>query len=638
MEPSIFLRMNEDEASIRPSDAAGGLADLVTATAFGTGSSTMPALVNGVMGGARAFDGAGSGLVARDQVSGSTLYTRDVSIQAILTWDDTLADIADPGTIIARGLGTSAAEYLAWGLEVRLVNAANRIGELRWLWHDAAGVLRTQVGGHFQAPDGFVMVTATRRWVSSTEVVLRYFLGDELLAEVPSVDGSIGGGTTAATSVGMRYTGAAFGRWYGGKIDELRVLGRELAPEEVAATWRRITVDQPNGYRLLRELHDPGFPISDDPGSRVQRETRMWGHALGYAASQAENVRANLLPDRAYGPVLERWEQITRQPSRPGDSLEQRRARVLARAAQDEGSSPPGVRAVLRELAATSEDNLQILAFSNTITDDFATVDPLRWELTPSAQWTSLAGTLRVQAAAGTYEYPARTHYTALTSIPSTPQGHGAVTNDGRELHAIVKISVTALPANAHAGLMITNRAAIGSATFFGVRNLAGSYQLVAEEFRDNVSQGIVVLAALGGAPAAMWLHLRTHYDPASVTGLEQVICAWSTTSATAGYTEAAPFDHTPGSQWVGMFLRTVGAIAGAADVRFDDMLIRAPYGDRPFHAYIYRDPTLPGRLDRIGANAVIRELAQAHIQATVTSSLTFVAGDPLSIVGETPV
>lgn len=299
----------------------------------------------------------------------------DAGARKAITWQNLVGVLLTPtdniaGTIYARGKATAAAEYLGAGVELRVANAALGVGELRWLWQDTAGALHRQAGGYF-APDGnYIMLTATRRWVSSTKVVLRYFLGDRMLAEVESFDGSIGGGTTGTTIVGARFDGTKYVDFLDGVIDELRVVDYELAPEEIAATWARITKYQPRGYELLKQMHPPGFPISGDPSSRVQRETNMWGQSLGFAAAQGENLR-NLLPDRAFGKPLEEWETTMEVSPKTLDDLDTRRGRVLGRLRQRAGVSIPGVKEALKGLIGTSPDNLEILAFSQEMIEQY---------------------------------------------------------------------------------------------------------------------------------------------------------------------------------------------------------------------------------------------------------------------------
>ncbi len=186
--------------------------------------------------------------------------------------------------------------------------------------------------------------------------------------------------------------GGTYVDFFDGTIDELRVCDYELAPEEVEATWRRLTFDQPQGYQMLRELHPPDFPISADPSSRVQRETNLWGQALGYASAQAENLRANILPDRAYGDILTRWESIVGARPGPNDTIDQRRARVLGRLRARAGVSIPGVAAALEELAGTDPGNLEILGFGQETRDLFSRHEA--WNYLPEGSYAASAGTI----------------------------------------------------------------------------------------------------------------------------------------------------------------------------------------------------------------------------------------------------
>lgn len=645
MESTIFLRLNETTDSVRPRDDAGGLLDLETGGAFSLGATNMPPIVDGAVGFARSFGGASStqGVAARDVVPGSTLHNRDVSVQAILTWDIALASGANPGTIIARGTGASAAEYVAYGLEVRLVNAANLIGELRWLWMDTAGVLKTQIGAHFQARSGFMMITATRRWVSSSEVVLRYYLADELIGEVPSVDGSIGGGTTALTTLGMRYTGGAFSRWYGGKIDELRVVPRELTHEEVKATYRRITIQQPNGYTLLRELHDPGFPMSRDPSSRVQRETRLWGDALGFAAAQADNMRDNIMPDRAYGRPLEQWEGVTAEPPKPGDSVDTRRARVVGHLRQRAGESIDGVKAAVKDLADTDTSNLVFLAFNNTIEDSaFVGPDSKRWWADPVAQWTSPGDTeLRVQAALGAnivFDGPTRNWYRCLMSVDGYRSGYGG---GAMQCQAVAKLAPTTIPQGAECGLVFYDFAK-NNALLFGLRqnDAGGTYQVASEVFLRGVSQGATIHAT--SSLATHWFRLGQDVNPSLAPGDGEALVPhtvqWSTTSATAGFSSAArSFCFVV--NWVGFYARamTDTTLNSGLDVRFDDAIVRARHSARPFHWYVYRNPALAGRPDKDGVTNVIKGLSQAHTKGRLITATSMLCDDATLLCDSTP-
>lgn len=631
MDATIFLRLDDVDAATRPVDAARSLDDLDVA-----GALVMPAVTeSGVTGRARVFVPAtGNGLVANDIVSGSTLLTRDVSVQAIIDWDlETQNTYGTPGTLIARGKTGSAAERIAFGVEFRVVNYAAKIGEVRFMWETTAGVLKTQVGAHFQAlvngtTRAFVLLTCTRRWVSSSEVVLRYFIGDEMLAEVTSVDGDIGGGTTGHTQVGARWTGAAYGRFLAGKVDEMRVVDRELTPEEVAATWNRITVSQPRACAMLRELHPPGFPISNDLSSKVQRETTLWGNALGFAAGQVENLRSNFFPSRAYGKTLEEWEETTGSSPKPGDSVDRRRARVVGRLRQRAGVSIPGVGEALEELVDTDPSNLDVFAFDQTVVDALSALAVLRWRYDPAAQWTISGGKTRVQS------------NTARTAPWDWATMLASVGGDGRSAAMVVKLDPTTLSADGEVGMTFLNRATWTGFMFGLRRDPAGAtINFVTETMQGGALAGAVVQAALGAVVAPVWLRMR-----AGVTGFVggstdvNVLVEWSTVSADGPFTTATVLVAGGRSfQWAGFYARSFNGTASNIDAKFSDARVRAPYGDRTFRFYVLRDPAIAGAADYLGANSVIRQLRQAHTEAHVVQTMTALYDDGSTTYDDAP-
>lgn len=621
-----LIRFREPDINVLPSDDVGSLGDLNVDTGL-----ALPPVVSAFTGFGRQFsDGFALDGVDVDVVPGSTLATRDVTVQALLSWDFAGQNTyAQTGTIVARGKGNAAAEYVSYALELRVVNAALGIGELRWWWQDSTGAVKTQIGGQFIVPSsGFVLLTAVRHWVSSSSVELRYYVGERLVGEFLSADGDIGGGTTGTFCLGTRYSAGAPARFFNGILDEVRVLNYELTAEEIAATWNRISVLQPRGYKAIRDLVPPGAPISNDPSSRVQKVLRIAGHAIGYAAAQAENIRANLMPDRAYGPTLAQWEGAVGEAPKAPDTAPTRRKRVIGHLAQRAGTSIPGVRATVADMLALAQSQVQVLAFDQTTRDDFsAGLKAERWWATPIAQWTIAANALRVQNVASIpYDGKDLSGLTALQAI-------GA---DGRAARVLAKLVPTTLAATSEVGVVLYNWAPGPSATdafLLGLR-FDGSWRIVTETFRDGISQGgPTVQSTLGGMPAALWLHLW-QVDPGgggngfgTSATTANYLAAWSTTSQIAGYTTAPPIVHRTKHQWAGLYARTIGGAANI-DVSFDDALIRAPFGGRSSRWYVFRDPTLPGAADLQAGHGAIQRLKHAHIGATVITAKSLLCDD----------
>ena len=607
-EHTVILLPFAEPATLAPSDQVGTLADLtdVDSTNVVTeGAWAQPT--------ARLFtDG---GYYAVDQAGASSLLTRDVSVQAIATLED---DGNTRWTLIARGKGGSAAEYCAYGLE--LVAESATLYRLRWYWQTTAGVEVTETGAtmlRFGAGEP-VLLTATRRWEAPDRVVCRYYLGAELLGESVSADGSIGGGTTGTTTIGCRYVGGSYTRRWSGTIDELKVVDYALAPEEVEATWRRLSVHQPQAVDLVRDLLPPGMPIAGDPSSRVQRLLRWLGQGLGLAASHTEQL-GDLLPDRAYGEALERWERVTKIRRQAFDTLETRRARVAAHLAR-RGATKANLLEVLAELLDCDAGDLEVISLSNTLTDTFSELNLERWTPTVPASWSVIGGTLRAQAA-------------VTADLQWTPSVRRAPTialplHTSAEAFLAAKVTFTALPADAEAGLYLAHGVS-GAHLFFGYRNVAGG-QLVYQRYRDGAALDGAPVVLAAGAPAggAYWLRIR-------VQGGGELTLEWSTDGVT--FADLANLSWIAGWRWLGFYVRNYAVLPGALDVRFGDFLARQPLGTRPFCAYVYRDPAIAGEPDLIGARALMRRFRYAFWHAAPTVSRSLLCDDQDSVCDAGP-
>lgn len=630
-----LIRFREPDTSVLPSDDVGALADLNVDTGL-----SLPPVVSSFTGFGRQFS-AGFAVDGLDVVPGATLATRDVTVRAIVSWDFSGQNgYGSPGAIVTRGKGNAAAEYVSYGLELRVVNASLGIGELRMWWQDSAGVIQTTRGGQFVAPaaGSYMLVTAVRHWISSSQVSLRYYVGDQLVADQLVSSGDIGGGTTGTFCVGTRYTSGTPGRFFVGIIDEIQVLNYEVTGEETAATWDRMSRLQPRGYRAVRDLLPPGLPISDDPGSRIQKLLRIVGHGVGYAAAQVENARQNLLPDRAYGPALEQWEGIVGESPAPSDTPATRRKRAVAHLSQRAGSSIPGVNATLADMLALNSSQIQYLAFDNTIREDWsAGLRAERWRTDPAPIWLIVSGALQVGGTTGLdlrFDGTNRTWATCLTSVDATPAWlPGAPGCD-----AFLKVTPTTLSAACEVGLAFYDWTRV-NAFLLGVRNNAGTVQVVSERFLRGVSQGVTVHATT--SLTAHWLQLRQDttalVQDATGESLQPHTVRWSTTSATAGFSQAAGIQFSYCVNWVGMYARSTAASAGSILATFDDIAIRSRRGARPFNWYVFRDPALPGSPDLLGARRALNRLAQAHIRANVIASKSLPCDDSASICEQGP-
>jgi hypothetical protein len=607
----VLLRFHDPDVTVRPKDEAGALDDLNVPS-----GALAPPVVPAACGNGRAFDGdSTTALSAKDLAGGSSLVTRDLTIMAIVSWDIAQQDnFVDPGVLATRGDGSSSQEQICYQLRFAVVDLPTRTGSIALAWQDTSGTLHVQVAAQFVCPTGFTLLTATRRWASPTSVVCHYYIGDVLLAEITSADGSIGGSTLGTFTLGAHRVGSTLGSFFAGTLDELAVFDREMCIEEIADTWQRITVFQPLGVQLLRELHDPGFPISDDPSSDVQLEIRQAGMALGYAASLAENLRRNILPQHAYGRALELWEQVlrpTRLPTQlPDSGIDARRARVLARLRQRGGSSVPALESLLVSLLGGADvSQLQFLAGSNTFADDFTAIDPLRWDFGHAGGVSAVSGAAHFAPGAGSFPAPAGMAFLQRS------------VSDGRQAHQIVKLTFTTAQDKSEAGVFFGD-AGHGNYVLFGLRKDTGFFNLFAETFAGGISQGATSLFPLGGLISPIWLHLyQTEVD--GTWGAQ-----YSDTSPTSGFIDGGTFAGPATVHWAGCYLRSTGTMGGAPVADFDDHLLYTPLGFTPFNAYALLDRALGFVPDLPGARQCIGAVKHAFIHGTFITSPELLCDD----------
>ena len=611
----IYLPLDEP-AGVSPSDQIGTLEDLAAVT-----GTAVPPVTDGWSGRARSFlPSATHAVVGADRVDADSLLNRNATVQAILALD--LAHDAGPMTLFTRGLDGSASEYYALGLELEEQSGAPGYVEVRLFWQDSAGAIRTQLPGVFRAiGDGrFFLLTATRRWESTTSVVCRYYVGGQMLAEVRSTHGDIGGGTTGHTSVGGRKTAGTWGRFFSGAIDQFLVTNFEMPAEQVLATWQRIKSHQPDGVARIRALLPPGSPRSWlEAGTRMGALVKVAGHGAGLVAAHADELLQNWLPDRTYADQLTRWETLYGIAARSVESLDIRRERVLGFIRRENGYSVDKVKTALEGLLALPSADIEIMEFSNTITEDFTTLDALRWDT--AGTWSIVSGALRFQVASSV---DLRTD--PLVVYARTPLSSG----DGEVIAQVKLASVADLPADySIAGLLLFNHLIYDvpltrDALWFGVHKGLGSsvYRLawctyIAGEF------ALSYIHDIGSSFTPRYIRIRRSATVVGGFTLEYSADGFDTGMVATSI--VGPESISYGG---------LGAVCpesdtlGAIDVTFDDFLLRTPQGDRPFAWYAYRDPLLPGQPDLIGANLVLRKLRPGHTHAAAINAKVLLCDD----------
>jgi hypothetical protein len=616
---TVLLHFAEEADHFRPADAQGNLDTLGVETGL-----TMPAIASAYTGPGRNFVAASSrGLVAADISGRDTLETRDVTVEVITsirassvaTW---------PRAVYVRGLGDgTAAERYSLGLELNKLTAPASPThlEMRLFWMDSTGTIQTQPSGTFIAvgDDDFVYLAATRRWVSTTEVVCRYYVNGELLAEVTSANGDIAGATTGHTTIGCRKNGGTYGRFWDGIVDELAVRNYEMCQEEIQATWQRITVDQPAGVDLVTAMAPPGSGWGRDRSTRMGKLVRVAGTLFGYALARARELRANWLPDRTYLADLPRWERLYGIAPKALDSLDTRRARVVAFASRDNGYSPEQLQEVLLDpFDVVTTDDVDILEFTNRVDDDFATLELERWHTEPAANWTIVSGALRGERASGVdarFDAANRNPYRCIMPLSS---GEGRVV-------FLAKITALNVSADTLIGLHLFNWRS-NNGLWVGLTPNAGvDYKLAYVSFKDGVQSALTTLVdPVTSASLPNWIRIIKDPDVAG-----RYVIGRSTIDALTGYTEVAVTGLMEDPEWAGFAVLGLDASgAGNNSMDFDEATIITPQGTRPFEWYAYRDPGIAGDPDILGANLLLRRLRPAHTHTAAITSHSVLCDD----------
>lgn len=547
-------------------------------------------------------------------VDGETqVLTRDVSVQ----WIGTLSVAANvfDGRVANRGLGGSAPERQSWCVYFDTDSSAPIIA-LGWQWDDIGGTSRQAVVAlpAWVPTDAWTLWTVTRRWESATSVVLRCYVGDQLAAEWTSAYGDIAGSTAATTVV-------LGGDGFGGKIEQLKVVSREISHEEVQQIWARLTRHQPEGGQAFQALSPPGAPWYRSATSGPARLARLAGQALGYAAAKGHELRETFLPTTAYSDVLARWERLVAARVAPADSLDVRRARVVARLARENGNARPQVQEILAEAFDQAAADVELLEFTADVEDAFASLDPQRWLIRErlATAWAAFSATARVTATSGTdlrYE-------PGITNAPTLELAVGVA----RDAYTACAIKRTSLPPDAEAGILL--RHGRGDRLWFGVTGeTAGVSEVRYQRWRDGVLEDGAPVALASTGSGDHWLRYRLDPVPGLTGNGEQLLqLEWSEDGINWDIRSAILW--TDDFQWAGFYVRGLDAsLSTNVDVRFNKLLHREHRGWRAARWYAYRDLGLGGAPNMEAAQSLVVAVKPAHTYAAAISSLSVLCDD----------
>jgi len=605
---TVILLPFSEPVGVQPSDRAGSLTDLVGDAAPDAGSDWMP-WANPALW---TFTTC---LTASDQPNATTVLTRDVTVQAIVA--------AVQGTysapLIARGAGTGG-DYRSFAVELKCANTDEL--QVRWSWQDLSGVVHADAWHTFTwdptTPTAPILLTCTRRWESSTSVVMRYYVDDQLIAETTSTNGEIGGDTAGVTTVG----GDASDVLTGVGIDQLKVTNHEMSAEEVRAVWRRLTEYQPEGVAEIRAVSPPGAPyLRASADSDIGRLIKVAGEAIGFAGSKAHELRDTFLPSSAYKEMIARWETLVGLPSNDRVPLDTRRARVMGLLERDNGYAPPQIQSALEEAFDLDSSDIELLEFSPTIVETFTTLEDERWYAEPSAAWSIDPdvnvdlNALQVSRLAG-----ADIRFDPTTAL-SPCHLRMPVDNDEGLIAQVKLVTYWAdLPSTAIVGLYLYNRLTNDS-LWFGVKNDGGTRKLGWVQLKAGVLGSFTALAN-PSTDAAYYLRITRN----TAEGSYELF--WSLTDFVAG-SKVNISSSIQDVEWAGVAaMATASGLGSNLLATFDNFTCRIPHGDRAFHWYAYRDPMLPGTPDMFAAQNIVRTIKPAHTYAYAITSLSLLCDD----------
>lgn len=616
---TVILLPFTEPTGVFPSDQAGTLEDLEAANVLIPTVDSSVAWASAV---SRNF--VGRAFLASDKSGKSSLLQRDVSVQAILAFSE--ATDPSPWSIICRGrgVGVGASEFVAFGVDVVAQFAAQWYLQFHWMKND--GTAETVASSYFTPPplNTPTLMTWTRRWVSSTSVVCRFYVGDQLVSENTSIVGDIGGGTSGQTSVGGRRIDPVWGQFLDGWIDDLKVVSREMSHEEIKATWARLIKHQPDGVTALLGQAPPGAVFARADGSDVGRLVKAAGQAVGYATGKAHELRETFLPSTAYKDTIGRWESMVGLQQREQLALDTRRSRAVSRLQVENGYSPPKVQAILASPFAVAAADVNIIEFSPDIADTFTALNDERWRAEPAAAWTIVANEVQLQVLSGDMRFdPAGALNPYHLRMPIDNE-------DGLIVQAKLSTYWLALPTDVIVGLFLYNRAT-NDALWFGIKNVSSvpSRQLGWVALKNGVLGAFNALVN-PSTDAAYYLRITR-------TASGNYLLYWSTVDFIAG-TSAPVIGSITNVQDVGLAaMGPTNPTGSTLTATFDDFLARIPKGKRAFHWYAWRDPVDPGSPDMEAADRIVQTVKPAHTTAAAVLSLSLLCDNDTGLCDHTP-
>ncbi len=598
--------------AVRPVDQAENLTDLADDLITVPPLNTPAVVVSEISGRGREFDGSDEGMIATETVADSLRLTRNVTVRAFLRLAIDRMSGGEKATIVVRGKNTVAAERLLFGVDIERITATT--GRIRARWAEIGGIEATVVGVVFPIdPTKFFELAVIREWIDTTTVNVTYMIDGEVIGTEVVADGDIGEGVGGTLAIGAAYD--VFGVYerflpFTTILDSLSIESDAMSPEEIRQDFRRITVHQPNGYRALRGYLPPGTTYSQEPDSRIQRWVAAEGDGLGFAFAQAEQLREDILPNRAYNEMLEQWESLTGLSPGPSQTVAARRTAVLSFLRKTLGFPVEDIKTGLELAFGLDDTDIEIFEFTGLRTDDFS-VDDIGSP--PSPIWVTEQGNGTITVAAGACRITAAPG-SDLRWAGGSPRRLTGITGQTSEETTdqcvlITKVDIVVL------GLLVQDvivghiwKAINGDMAVMGYKATgAATRRIYYAEWIDGVLSTPVDVSGVDVAEPR-YLLTRYNHDAATFT-LE-----WEAVRANLNGVGIDQATLLVNPQWAGFgMVGTDLAIGDTATFDFDDAEIFEPDSPRGFVFIAYRDPALGGTYNLDLAQQQIDKQSPAH-------------------------
>jgi len=601
----------EVHTEIFPVDATGNVGDLGP-----DGSSTpaleLPAVATSLTGRGRSF-GDDLGLVGSEAVAGATKLLRDCTVRGFLRYALDQHSIGDKGTLVARGVQGSAAERILFGVEFEKTTTTKM--KVRARWQEGDGTDAVVAGVEFTPPDGeFFHVGVVRRWLSTSEVEVEYVINEALIGSETVTEGDLDNGVDGTLTIGAAGDGSGdYERFLpdGTIVDSLSIESDAMSFEELRQEFRRITVHQPSGYRILRAYMPPGKAWSSDATSRIQRWLMAEGDGIGNALAAAERLREDFLPDRAYGAALAAWERITGLSPGPSDTIAARRTRVLGFLRTILGYQIDDIKSSLEPLFGLASADIEILEYDATRSDTFGTDDITT---PPSDIWITRQGDGVIAISGGDCNVSIASskdvRWPTIGGSPPTREASLYSDADGATIVAAI------------------DRNTVSTETRFGLyfRNVDWREGLLVLFRWDGSFSHITTNQIVDGVVGSSTNRFTGIADPFYLRvenkGAGKYDVSYSSTAIDSGYGSAVEVDGPAAPLWAGFggFMIS-GTTSSATDADFEEVRIFEPNTTRAFHWQAYRDPALGGTYDLDAAQSQLEKQRPAHTRVAAVES-----------------